>query len=112
MEPQDFIDLSMVFFWLAFGVYTSYWFFALNLFQGCGKKVRFFALLTGVVFQLTSITLRGIAIDYFPLTNKFESFTSFAVSTFIILLVYSRVENKAYRMILYGVGYAFLLASL
>ncbi len=112
MEPQNFIDLSMIFFWFAFGVYTAYWFFALNLFQGCGEKTRFFVLLIGVVLQLISITLRGIAIDYFPLTNKFESFTSFAVSAFIILLIYSRVESKIYRTILFGIGYAFLLTSL
>lgn len=107
MEPQDIIDLSMVFFWVAFVSYTTYWFFGF-----CGKKIRFIALLTGIVFQLTSITLRGVAIDYFPLTNKFESFAAFAASTFIILLIYSRTESKVYRMILFGIGYAFLVFAI
>ncbi|MGR3311135.1 MAG: cytochrome c biogenesis protein CcsA [Candidatus Brocadiales bacterium] len=107
MGPQDIIDLSMVFFWMAFAVYTTYWFFGF-----CGKKVRFLTLLTGVTLQLAMIGLRGIAIGYFPLTNKFESFTSFALSTFIILLIYSRTESKVYRMILFGVGYAFLIFAI
>lgn len=104
MEPQNIISLSMFFFWFAVAVYTTYWFFGF-----CGEKARFFVLLIGVVLQLTSITLRGIAIDYFPLTNKFESFTSFAASAFITLLVYSSVKSKVYRMILFGIGYAFLI---
>ena len=68
-------------------------------------------LLGGVVLHTASITFRGIAIEYFPLTNKFESFTGFALACFSVLLFYSRVESYVYRIATFSVGYIFFVVA-
>lgn len=99
-------QISIVIYWICFGAYSLYWFFGFTRW-----RLRFPILLGIVVLHLISIMLRGIAIGYFPLTNKFESFSAFAAATLIILLIYAKTENAIYRMSLFGVGYAFFIAA-
>lgn len=97
---------SVVLYWLCFIVYSAYW--------GAGFtrwKLRFPVLLGMVVLHGAAITVRGISIGYFPLTNKFESFNGFSIATFIVLLMYSKIESRIYRMSLFGVGYVFFAAA-
>lgn len=97
---------SIALYWLCFIAYTAYW--------GIGFtrwKLRFAVLLGMVILHSATITARGISIEYFPLTNKFESFNGFAIATFIVLLTYSRIESRIYRLSLFGVGYGFFAAA-
>ncbi len=68
-------------------------------------------LLSGIILHAFSIASRGIAIEYFPLTNKFESFSGFALATFIVLLCNSKTESYTYRLSLFCVGYCFFVAA-
>ena len=108
MDTAQFLNqISISLYWLCFIAYTTYW--------GIGFtrwKLRFSVLLGFVLLHIATITLRGISIEYFPLTNKFESFNAFAAATFIILLIYARTESRIYRMSLFGVGYAFFVAAM
>jgi ABC-type transport system involved in cytochrome c biogenesis permease subunit len=107
METAHFlVKLSVILYWVCFGAYTLYWMFGFTRW-----RLRFSILAGIVLLHIAAITLRGIAISYFPLTNKFESFVAFAAATFIILLIYSRTESLVYRMFLFGVGYFFFLAA-
>ncbi|MEP9410039.1 MAG: cytochrome c biogenesis protein CcsA [Candidatus Brocadia sp.] len=107
MNTAQFLNqTSIVLYWFCFAAYTAYW--------GLGFtrwKLRFYALLGFVFLHIAAIALRGISIEYFPLTNKFESFNAFAAATFIILLIYARTESHIYRMSLFGVGYGFFAAA-
>ena len=108
MDTANYLNqLSIVLYWVCLGVYSIYWFFGFT-----GQKLRFFVLLGIVILHLVTMLLRGISIEYFPLTNKFESFNAFAAVTFIILLIYSKVESHIYRMLLFGVGYGFYVAAI
>ncbi|MDR4496418.1 MAG: cytochrome c biogenesis protein CcsA [Candidatus Scalindua sp.] len=106
MNPQFLIKLSVIFFWCSLFIDTSYWIIGF-----LGRKVRFYVLLSGVVLHISAITFRGLAIEYFPLTNKFESFSGFALATFIVLLCNSKIESYVYRISLFCVGYCFLVAA-
>ncbi len=106
MDPQLFIKLSIILYWCSLLIYTSYWVIGF-----LGKGPRFYVLLGGVILHSISITFRGISIEYFPLTNKFESFTAFALACFIVLLCYSRVESYVYRISLFCVGYCFFVVA-
>ncbi|MDR4507665.1 MAG: cytochrome c biogenesis protein [Candidatus Brocadiaceae bacterium] len=99
-------QISVVFYWICVGAYSLYWFFGFTRW-----KLRFFVLAGIVFFHTVTIVLRGIAIEYFPLTNKFESFSGFALATFIILLIYVKTESPVFRMALFSVGYGFFLAA-
>lgn len=99
-------QISVNLYWLCFIAYSAYW--------GVGFtrwKLRFPVLLGMVVLHGATMAARGISIEYFPLTNKFESFNAFAIAAFIILLVYSKIESRIYRMSLFGVGYGFFAAA-
>ncbi|MFN3531216.1 MAG: cytochrome c biogenesis protein CcsA [Candidatus Brocadia sp.] len=107
MDTAQFLNqTSIVLYWLCFVAYTTYWGLGLTRW-----KLRFSILLGFVLLQIAAIALRGISIEYFPLTNKFESFNAFAAATFIILLIYTRTESRIYRMSLFGVGYGFFVAA-
>lgn len=103
---QSLIQSSIILYWICFGAYSAYWIFGFTRW-----KLRFFILLGIVLLHLGAITLRGIAIGYFPLTNKFESFNAFAAATFITQLIYARTDSRIYRMSLFGVGYCFFIAA-
>ncbi len=103
---KSLIQASIILYWICFGAYSLYWIFGFTRW-----KLRFSILLGIVLLHLGTITIRGIAIGYFPLTNKFESFNAFAAATFIILLIYARAESRIYRMSLFGVGYGFFIAA-
>ncbi|MFV1975267.1 MAG: hypothetical protein ACC651_05925, partial [Candidatus Scalindua sp.] len=100
MDPQLAIKISIILYWSSLLIYTSYWVVGFM-----GRGIRFYVLLGGVVLHTLSITFRGISIEYFPLTNKFESFTGFALACFSVLLFYSRVESYVYRISTFCVGY-------
>lgn len=107
METARFLNqISTILYWACFGAYSVYWIFGFTRW-----KLRFPILLGIVILHLVTIMLRGIAIGYFPLTNKFESFNAFAAATFIIQLIYAKTESPIYRMSLFGVGYCFFVAS-
>ncbi len=99
-------QISIVLYWVCFGLYSMYWFVGFTRW-----KIRFPVLLGIVILQITVITIRGLSIGYFPLTNKFESFHAFATATFIILLIFSKAESPIYRMTLFGIGYGFFVAA-
>lgn len=107
MNTAQFLnETSVNLYWLCLIAYSTYW--------GLGFtrwKLRFPILLGIVILHIAAITLRGISIEYFPLTNKFESFNAFATAAFIVLLVYSKIESRIYRMFLFGVGYGFFVAA-
>jgi len=106
MNPQLLIKLSIILYWLTLAVATSYW--IIGFF---GRRLRFYLLLGVVILLATTIICRGLAIEYLPLTNKFESFTGFALAVFIVLLVYSNIESYVYRFSLFCVGYCFFVAA-
>ncbi len=106
MDAKSLINLSILGYWFSFGVYASFWYFGLG-----ERSTRAKVLILGLALQILSIMCRGIAIEYFPLTNKFESFYAFSTATFLVLLWTNRVENLLYRLTLFGVGYAFLVAA-
>ncbi|MFQ5964373.1 MAG: cytochrome c biogenesis protein CcsA [Candidatus Scalinduaceae bacterium] len=101
-----FIKLSVFLFWSSLFIYTAYW--IIGFF---GKRLRFYVLLSGIILHTAAITFRGIAIEYFPLTNKFESFSAFTLATFVVLLFHSKIESYVYRMSLFFVGYCFFVAA-
>jgi len=103
---QSLNQISIILYWICLGAYSTYWLLGFTRWN-----LRFPILLGIVVLHVTTITLRGISIEYFPLTNKFESFNAFAAATFIILLIYAKAESHIYRMFLFGVGYAFFAAA-
>lgn len=105
-RAQLLIQASVVLYWICFGAYSVYWFFGFTKW-----KLRFSVLLGIVIVHIATIAIRGVAIEYFPLTNKFESFSAFAAASFIILLIYTKVESHIYRMSLFGVGYGFFIAA-
>lgn len=105
MDPL-FVNLAKILFWLSLAVYTSYWIMGFM-----GRNARFYVLLSGIIIHTASISCRGIAIEYFPLTNKFESFTGFSLAAFLVLLANSRVDSYVYRMSLFCVGYCFMVAA-
>jgi ABC-type transport system involved in cytochrome c biogenesis permease subunit len=106
LNPQFLIKLSIILYWTTLFVSTSYWVIGF-----LGRRLRFYLLLSVVILLTTEIICRGLAIEYFPLTNKFESFTAFALAAFIVLLVNSHVESYVYRISLFCVGYCFFVVA-
>lgn len=106
MDPKSLVNLSILCYWLSLAIYTAYWYFNFS-----DKNTRSFVLVLGLVTQLLAVVLRGMAIEYFPLTNKFESFFGFSFTVFIVLYIYRGVESSLYRTVLFGVGYVFLVAA-
>ena len=103
---QSLNQISIILYWICLGAYSVYWLFGFT-----SWKLRFPILLGIVLLHIATITIRGISIEYFPLTNKFESFNAFAAAAFIVLLIYAKTESHIYRMSFFGVGYAFLVAA-
>lgn len=103
---QSLNQISILLYWVCFGAYSTYWIFGFTRW-----KLRFSVLLGIIVLHIITIILRGISIEYFPLTNKFESFNAFAAAAFITLLIYAKTESPIYRMSLFGVGYGFFVAA-
>lgn len=64
-------------------------------------------LLAGVVAHALALVLRGRAIQFFPLTNKFESFFAFALAVFAVALGVSRRAARLHRVGLLVVGGTF-----
>ncbi|MFQ5862714.1 MAG: cytochrome c biogenesis protein CcsA [Candidatus Brocadiales bacterium] len=106
MDAKSLINLSILCYWLSFGIYTSYWWFNFS-----NRRTRGIVLALGLGVQLLAILMRGMAIEYFPLTNKFESFYGFSTTVFAVLFIYRGVETALYRTVLFGVGYTFLVAA-
>lgn len=106
MDAKSLINLSILGYWVSFGIYTSFWYFGLRERSTRGKVLIF-----GLTFHLLSLVCRGMAIEYLPLTNKFESFYAFSAAAFLVLLWTNRVESLLYRLTLFGVGYGFLTAA-
>ena len=106
MNPQLLIKISIILYWVTLFVSTSYWVIGF-----LGKRIRFYVLLSVVILLTAAITCRGLAIEYFPLTNKFESFTAFSLATFVVLLCYSHVESYVYRLSIFCVGYCFFISA-
>ncbi len=106
MDPKSLVNLSILCYWLSFGIFTSYWYFNFT-----DRRTRSIVLALGLGVQLLAILLRGMAIEYLPLTNKFESFYGFSATVFIVLFIYRGIETSLYRTVLFAVGYAFLVAA-
>ena len=72
------------------------------------------ALAVGVALQLAGWIWRGVEIEYFPLTNKFESFYAFSLTVFAVGLFVGRGSgsSRMHRLALFVVGAAFLGATL
>ncbi len=75
-------------------------------------RLRAWPLVAGLVLHLAAIVLRGLAIGSFPLTNKFESFFSFAFMAMTVLLVDQRSPSRVHRVGLWTMGAAFYAATL
>ena len=90
---QSLNQISIILYWICLGAYSVYWLFGFTPW-----KLRFPILLGIVLLHIATITIRGISIEYFPLTNKFESFNAFAAAAFIVLLIYAKTESHIYRM--------------
>ncbi|HHT9119390.1 MAG TPA: cytochrome c biogenesis protein CcsA [Candidatus Hypogeohydataceae bacterium YC41] len=106
MDANSLINLSILGYWVSFAVYTSFWYFLLG-----ERSARSKVLILGLVLQFLSLICRGMAIEYLPLTNKFESFYAFSAAAFLVLLWTNKVESLLYRLTLFGVGYGFLFAA-
>ena len=106
MDAKSLINLSILCYWLSFGIFTAYWYFNLT-----DRRTRSTVLAVGLGVQLLAVLLRAMAIEYLPLTNKFESFFGFSITVFIVLYIYRGVEVPLYRTVLFGVGYIFLVAA-
>src|SRR3970040_2762615 len=104
---QSLNQISIILYWICLGAYSVYWLLGFTQW-----KLRFPILLGMVLLHIAAVAIRAISIEYFPLTNKFESFNAFAAAAFIVLLIYMRTESHIYRMSFFGVGYAFLVAAM
>ncbi|TNF31320.1 MAG: hypothetical protein EP329_12525 [Deltaproteobacteria bacterium] len=70
-------------------------------------RLRRALLALGLALHLAGLVLRGVAIAYFPLTSKFESFYAFALFVFAVLLVAERSGSRVHRLGLFVVGGTF-----
>ena len=68
-------------------------------------------LAAGVVVHLAAMTGRGIAIGFFPLTNKMESFSTCALATALVAVIAWR-PARAYVLPLLAVGGAAMVTAL
>jgi ABC-type transport system involved in cytochrome c biogenesis permease subunit len=69
------------------------------------------ALAIGIAIHLAGTTARGIAIDFFPLTNKMESFNAFALAVAVVAAVAFR-PARAYLLPVLAVLGAAMAAAL
>ncbi len=70
-------------------------------------QLRFALLAGGVATHFVGLLARANAIGYFPLTNKFESFYTFAFAVFGVLLIAHRSPSRVHRVFLWSVGALF-----
>jgi ABC-type transport system involved in cytochrome c biogenesis permease subunit len=66
----------------------------------------------GIAAHVAGLGIRGKAISYFPLTNKFESFYAFAFAAFTVCLLSARSPRRVHRVGIALVGAAFYGATL
>jgi ABC-type transport system involved in cytochrome c biogenesis permease subunit len=66
----------------------------------------------GIAAHVAGLVIRGHAISYFPLTNKFESFYAFAFAAFTVCLLSARSPSRVHRVGIALVGAAFYAATL
>jgi len=60
-----------------------------------------------VLAHVAGVTARGVEISFFPLTNKFESFYTFSLACFLLLLWIARSPSRVHRLGLFAVGATF-----
>jgi len=70
-------------------------------------RARRVLLPVALAVHLGGVVLRGVAIEWFPLTNKFESFYGFALAAFAVLHVARDSASRLHRLALFAVGAAF-----
>lgn len=104
-------SVALYLFWASFVVLTGYW--AADFAK---KGVRTAVLGTGLTLLVAALAIRGTIVQYLPLTNKFESFCTYSTMAFAVLLYYSltakgHVAGRIYRLSLFGMGYAFMIAA-
>lgn len=87
---------------LALGLYGLY--VAAELFLPRYRKVP---LALGVALHVAGMVLRGLAVGYFPLTNKFESFYAFALAAMAVALGVQRSPSRVHRLGVAAVGLTF-----
>ncbi|MDH4100003.1 MAG: cytochrome c biogenesis protein [Nitrospirota bacterium] len=103
--------IALNLFWASFVVLSGYW--AADFAK---KGIRIAVLGTGLALLVAALTVRGAIIAYLPLTNKFESFCTYSTMAFAVLL-YTSIKAKAhvagriYRLSLFAMGYAFMVAA-
>lgn len=66
----------------------------------------------GVATHLVGVTLRGVEIGWFPLTNKFESFYTFSLSVMMVTLLAQRSPSRLHRLFTFVVGAVFYAVTL
>ncbi len=70
-------------------------------------SLRAWPLALGAAVHLAGLVTRGLAIDFFPLTNKFESFYAFSLSISLVGLFTLRSPSRVHRLGLFVVGAIF-----
>jgi ABC-type transport system involved in cytochrome c biogenesis permease subunit len=91
-----------LFYFGAAGLYAAY-----ALFELFGLPGRRWPLGLGVLAHTSGFVLRALAIDYFPLTNKFESFYAFSLAVFVVCLLEGKSPSRVHRVGTFLVGAAF-----
>jgi ABC-type transport system involved in cytochrome c biogenesis permease subunit len=72
-----------------------------------GLKLRTQLLASAVAVHLLGLLARTRAIEWFPLTNKFESFYAFAFAVFVVALLSQGSPSRVHRLGLWLLGAAF-----
>lgn len=103
--------IPLYLFWASFIVFSGYW-----VADFLNRKVRSAVLVTGLLLLLASLACRGAIVAFLPLTNKFESFCTYSVMAFGVLIYFTiktreAVAGRIYRLSLFGMGYAFMIAA-
>ncbi len=76
-----------------------------------GWSLRTTLLGTGVVVHSLGVLWRGIAIGYFPLTNKFESFFTFSLAAMACAWWVAGSPSRVHRAFVWTVGMVFYAAT-
>ena len=76
-----------------------------------GTGIARLLMSAGVAIHLVAMTSRGIAIDFFPLTNKMESFSAASLAVALVVAI-SWKDVRLYTMPLVGLACAALATAL